>query len=69
MIIDIIACIPFSLIENALSEDANDENRYNTAIRLARLPRLYKLLRLSRVVKMFKTYGNSDLMEKIRDFF
>lgn len=68
LLIDLVACIPFGLFEDASLEGERSAN-YNNFARLSRLPRLYKLLRLSRLVKIFKTLKNTDIFDKIQDFF
>ena len=68
LILDLTACIPFSLIEfyTGSSTDTSNTN-YNTLLRLARIPRLYKLLRLARLAKAFKMFRNSEFLEKVQD--
>lgn len=68
MLIDIFACIPFSLIEYSMGNDDSTSSNYNDIIRLARVPRLYRLLRISRILKIMKTYQSGGVIEKIQDF-
>lgn len=68
-LIDIIACIPFSLIEYSQNPDENSHsNKYNQLARLARLPRLYKLLRIFRIAKAINKCRKSKIFEKVQDF-
>jgi hypothetical protein len=68
-IVDIVACVPFSLIEYGQNpDDTSHGHKYNQLVRLARLPRLYKLLRVFRVVKALKRYSNSRYFELVQDF-
>lgn len=55
LLIDIVACLPFNLIDSNGSLSSSSGSGYNTLIRLVRLPRLYRLLRLSRLFKALKT--------------
>jgi len=66
MVLDIIACFPFSLLDYMLgNDDESSPGRYNSLIRLMRLPRLYKLLRVARIMKAFRHYKNSEIIERI----
>jgi hypothetical protein len=68
-VVDIVACIPFSLIEYGHTSDeySGHQGNYNQLVRLARLPRLYKLLRVFRIVKAMKNYQKSKFMERLQD--
>lgn len=62
---DILACLPFSLIEYSTrgnSDQPTSTNRYNSLVRLARVPRLYKLLRILRIAKAFKRLNTGSLL-------
>jgi len=62
--LDIIACIPFQLIELMLPEE-QASGGYNKLLRLARLPRLYRLLRILRLFKMTKIFKKSQTFQNI----
>jgi hyperpolarization activated cyclic nucleotide-gated potassium channel 2 len=68
MLLDIVACIPFSHIPMGEEDEGSGGGRYNTFIRLLRLPRLYRIVKISRIFKLFKVSYNS-YMTKIQDFF
>jgi hypothetical protein len=69
-ILDIVACVPFSLIEYGQNPDDsnNHSHKYSQLVRLGRLPRLYKLLRVFRIVKALKRYSSSKYFEIVQDF-
>jgi hypothetical protein len=58
MLLDLAACIPFSVFEDegSLSDDSSheDSTSYNHFLRLFRLPRLYRLFRIGRILKLLK---------------
>lgn len=63
LIFDVLACLPFSLIEyNSQSDTVEPADRYNNLIRLARLPRLYKLLRILRIAKAVKSFKKGSFV-------
>lgn len=64
-IIDLLSCIPFSMIAVITQNKSNQTNRF---FRFIRLPRLYKLLRMSRLLKMLNGNSNSEVAIKIQDF-
>ena len=51
MIIDILACIPFNLI-NTGDEPGSDNS--NQLVRLMRLPRLYRLIRVAKIFSLMQ---------------
>ena len=55
LVIDVVACIPFNLIDASGSIASTSGSGYNSLFRLVRVPRLYRLLRLSRLFKAFKS--------------
>lgn len=65
--IDLLACIPFSLLDY-FSSELPIKRGYNTLLRLLRLPRLYKLFRLARILKALKRTAYSSLSERIQEF-
>jgi hypothetical protein len=70
MIPDLIACIPFNLIESGSGNDSSQQSSseggsYNNLVRLIRLPRLYRLVRITRIFKMMKMKNDSEYMERI----
>lgn len=69
LILDIIACFPFSLMDYFMGNTDDEERpgKYNSLLRLLRLPRLYKLLRVARIMKAFRHYKNSEIIERIQD--
>jgi hypothetical protein len=74
MILDVLACFPFGLIESLGNEQNNSKSdgssqNYKNFMRLVRLPRLYRLLRISRMFKMLKTNRYNATLLKIQDFF
>lgn len=68
-LIDLLAFIPFDLINYALGNrsDESSTSNYNNLARLLRLPRLYKLLRIFRIIKALRAYSNSGVIEKLQD--
>lgn len=63
MLIDLIACIPFTLIEQ---QESNSD--YNSLLRLLRLPRLYRMLRIARIFKLLKQYKQLQFIDKVQEF-
>jgi len=68
MLFDILACIPFGLIEDS-SGTQNNRGDYKSLIRLLRIPRLYRMFRITRFLKIFKHYQKAEIIEKLQDFF
>lgn len=69
MILDIIASIPFSMIEAYAMESSNESGTsYNSIMKLMRLPRLYGLLRVSRILKLIKTYKSGGMLDSFQEF-
>jgi CRP-like cAMP-binding protein len=72
LIIDLVACIPFSLIDTSGSGSAGGGSGssvgYNSLIRLLRVPRLYRLFRISRLFKALKQTSDVGCMAKVQDF-
>jgi len=68
MLIDLLACMPFGLLELESGDESSNRKDYNNLLRLLRLPRLYRLLRISRLLKIIKHYKHSEFIEKIQDF-
>ena len=71
MAIDLVACIPFSLIDTGNSSTTSSGSTsvgYNSLIRLIRVPRLYRLFRISRLFKALKQTSEIGCMAKIQDF-
>lgn len=66
-LIDLVACVPFSLLEDFESE-LPLKHGYNTLLRLLRLPRLYKLFRLARILKALKRTAYSSASDRIQEF-
>lgn len=69
MILDMFACVPFSLIEyyEGTTGGSASPGSYSDVLRLIRLPRLYRILRVSRVFKMLKSYKSGAFFEKMQD--
>lgn len=65
--VDLLACIPFSLLDYFASE-LPVQHSYNTLLRLLRLPRLYKLFRLARILKALKRTAYSSASDRIQEF-
>lgn len=68
-ILDVVACFPFNFIGNNNNQGSYSTEDYNNFFRLLKMPRLYRLFRVARLLKMFKHYKNSEILEKIKDFF
>lgn len=64
---DLLACIPFSLLDY-YSSQLPIKHGYNTMLRLLRLPRLYKLFRLARILKALKRTAYSSASDRIQEF-
>ena len=64
-VIDLMACIPFDLIENALSGDSSNTKKIQL-VRLSKLPRLYRIIKLAKVFKIFQFITHNSI---IMDFF
>ena len=70
MLIDLVSCFPFTLLDyNQSQQQYYSGNKYNNFLRLLRLPKLYRLFRLSRLLKLLKHYNNAEFMEKIQEYF
>jgi len=72
MALDLMACFPFSFLEEeddnaGASESSNGS--YKNFIRLLRLPRLYRLFRITRILKIFKVSKTNPHFMKLQDFF
>lgn len=67
-IIDIVSCIPFGYIGSSSEIDSNATG-YRSLLKVLRVPKFYKLFRISRIIKLFKHYKNTEILEKIQDFF
>lgn len=69
LILDLVACFPFGLVEEEHSSDYSSETSgdYSSMAKLLRLPRLYRLFRISRILKIFKSKGKSKFLEKVQD--
>jgi hyperpolarization activated cyclic nucleotide-gated potassium channel 1 len=68
MLLDIVASIPFSLIEAYAIPNSNEgDTSYNSIMKLMRLPRLYGLLRVSRMFKLIKTYKSSGMLDSFQE--
>ena len=60
LLVDLLACIPINLIEYQLNSQSQQNDNYNSLLRLFRLPRLYRLLRIARLFKIFKAFKNYE---------
>ena len=67
LIVDVIACIPFSLFEPDPSSGDSGSGNFTGLMRLGRLPRIYRLLRLTRVLKMMKGYSGWQWSERLQE--
>ena len=67
MLLDICACIPFSLFTGDSSNQKN--SGHNNLIKLIRLPRLYRLFKIFRLLKAMKKVDDSDNPNKFKDAF
>ena len=63
LIIDLLSCIPFSLIRR-LTRNNGIENMQ--LLKLSKLPRMYRLLRL---IKLMRLYKSSKFIQKIINYF
>ena len=68
MFIDIVACVPFDLIQYSLNQ-SNSQSSYNTLGKLIRLKNLPRLFRLSKVIVLFKNSSTFPFLENIYYFF
>ena len=69
LIIDLIACFPFDLIEYALNPSGSSKNTYNTLSKLIRLKNLPRLFRLSKLLVFFKKNRASPFLDSLYYFF
>lgn len=68
LIIDIVACIPFDLIQYSINPNGQRAT-YNTLSKLVRLKSLPRLFRLSKVLVLFKEAKSFPLLDSIYYFF
>jgi len=69
LVIDLVACIPFSLIDTSSSNSNSGSSvGYNSLIRLLRVPRLYRLFRISRFFKAIKQTSDFSCFARVQDF-
>lgn len=66
MIIDILACIPFSAVPTIISVTSG--KGYNKLVRIFRLRSIPKLFRFSKAIKFIKTYKTHFLLEQVQIF-
>lgn len=64
-IIDLLACIPFDLIENAMTGTGSNTKKIQL-VRLSKLPRLYRVIKIAKVLKLFQVMDQKSLLN---DFF
>jgi hypothetical protein len=72
MVLDLLACFPFGLVEGEQDEGGSSQSEsgsYKNFLRLLRLPRLYRLFRISRIFKIFKVRSHNSAMARLQDFF
>ena len=67
MALDLVACVPFSLIGDGSEADASSSSGYNNMLRLIRLPRLYRLLRITRLYRLVMKGKLAETLEHIQD--
>ena len=72
LILDIIASIPFTLIDGVNMYTTRDKSyiaggNYSNIVRLASFSR-YKLLKVSRLFKIIKSYKKFDIFSKIAEY-
>lgn len=65
LVLDLVACIPFSLLE---SQDDYHSGTHNSMIRLLRLPRLYRLLRITRLYRLALKGKAAETLERLQDY-
>ena len=64
-IIDLLACIPFDLIENAMTGTGSNAKKIQL-VRLSKLPRLYRVIKIAKILKLFQVMEQKSLFN---DFF
>lgn len=70
LLIDIVSCIPFDAFNNSQSQSQSTNNDPSKSVlKFLRLPKLYRLLRIAKIFKMANNYRQTELIEKIQDFF
>ncbi|OMJ83984.1 hypothetical protein SteCoe_14969 [Stentor coeruleus] len=68
LIIDIVACIPFDLIQYSINPNGQRAT-YNTLSKLVRLKSLPRLFRLSKILVLFKQAKSFPLLDNLYYFF
>ena len=66
LILDLIACIPFSLISDSTDTETPATGQ-SGLIRIIRLPRLYRLLRIARLYRLVVKGKLSETLERLQD--
>ena len=69
MILDICACIPFSIIFNDTNDTSSQKSGNKGEIKLIRLLRLYRLFKIFRLIKAMAGSKEVEDNSKIRDSF
>ena len=65
MLLDILACVPFSVIDSSTSDSYNSGQ--NNMMRLVRLPRLYRLVRITRIYRLAARGKTAEMLERVQD--
>ena len=68
MLVDIVACLPYDLIQYALNPSGS-RSGYNTLSKLIRLKNLPRLFRMSKVLTLLKNSSSSPILDNIYYFF
>ena len=62
-LIDLLACIPFDVIENAITGDSYGGVKTIHLVKLSKLPRLYRILKIAKIFKIFQFAQESIILE------
>lgn len=60
--IDIIACLPFQNITQAIVDDETNGSSRLQLMKLSRLPRIYRLVKLTKIIKILRFISNNSMI-------
>jgi len=66
--IDLIACLPFNYIGDALMNDGTSAAGKLHLVRLSRIPRLYRLVKITKIAKVFRFLTNDSFVMEYFEF-
>lgn len=61
-LIDIIACLPFQDITQAIVDDETSSSNRLQLMKLSRLPRIYRLVKLTKIIKVLRFISNNSVI-------